>query len=68
MWCGRVRVGGAGIWPVRLVSGLTVKGVFLRLRTGLRRIRWVAPFGEVPAVALAAGGCVGRLKVKTMVK
>jgi len=28
----------------------------------------VAQFGEVPAVALAAGGCVGRLRVKTMVK
>jgi len=41
---------------------------FLRLRTGLRRIRWVAQFGGVPQVALAADGCVGRLKVKIMVK
>ncbi|MEY9858184.1 hypothetical protein ABH935_003797 [Catenulispora sp. GAS73] len=29
---------------------------FLRLRTGLRRIRWVAQFGGAPQVALAAGG------------
>ena len=40
----------------------------VRLRIGLRRIRWVAQFGGVPWAALAAGGCVGRLKVKSMVK
>ena len=43
-------------------------GIFLRFRTGLRRIRWVAQFRRGPDVALAAGGCVRRLKVKPMVK
>ena len=43
-----------GVWArvlsgLRLVCGLT--GVFLRLRAGLRRIRWVAQFG---------GGWLGR--------
>ena len=43
---------------VRLVCGLT--GVFLRLRTGLRRIRWVAQFDGARRVALAAGGFGGQ--------
>ena len=42
-WC----VGAVWVWSYRR---------FLRLRTGLRRIRWVAQFGGVPQVALAAGG------------
>ena len=55
-WCG---VGADCLWFDRR---------FLRLRTGLRRIRWVAQFRRGPDVALAAGGCVRRLKVKPMVK
>ena len=42
-----MRAGAVCLWSYRQ---------FLRLRTGLRRIRWVAQFGGVPWVALAAGG------------
>ncbi|MEY9855899.1 hypothetical protein ABH935_001503 [Catenulispora sp. GAS73] len=46
--CGWLGCGGCGL----LVDFRS----FLRLRTSLRRIRWVAQFGGVPGVALAAGG------------
>gem|GEM_PF-3516877 len=75
LWLGRGRVVvlvcarcGWWCWCVPGAGGLWFDRRFLRLRTGLRRIRWVAQFRRGPDVALAAGGCVRRLKVKPMVK
>jgi hypothetical protein len=62
------RCGGGSGWSVRWwewVVGAVCLWVesqrrFLRLRAGLRRIRWVAQFGSATRCALAAGGVRGQ--------
>ena len=58
-----VGLGRGWAWAVAGVAcavGSWSTGIFLRLRTGLRRIRRVAQAGGVPWAALAAGGVVGK--------